>query len=261
MEARFTYLIGACYLIEIGHFRLISDPAFDPKGTERSEGPGHDLRKNMESPIGMESIGRIDVALLSHQQHFDNLDNSGRAILPKAGRVLTHPESAEALGPMAQGLKDWESVDIQNAAGETLKITAVPAVHAPNDEVRKATGETTGFVIEWPGQQGGALYISGDTVYHDGIEEIGQRFNIRTGILHMGAASVPAAGPYRLTMDAEEGVKLSNNLALESIFPAHFEGWEHYKEGREPLKRKFDDGDLGQKLRLLQPGDRVTLDL
>ena len=33
----------------------------------------------------------------------------------------------------------------------------------------RGTGETEGFVIEWPGQQAGVLYISGDTVYHDGI--------------------------------------------------------------------------------------------
>ena len=224
-------------------------------------GRGRDLKKILPSPVGIETIGRIDVVLLSHQQHFDNLDNSGRAILPKAGLVLTHPESAKALGPIAKGLKSWESVEIENAAGEQLKITATPAVHGPNDEVRKATGETTGFVLEWEDQKDGALLISGDTVWFDGIQEIGQKFDINTGILHMGAANVPAAGDFRLTMDAAEGSKLSKELGLKAILPAHFEGWMHFKEGRKPLGSKFQEEGLGQQLRLMQPGDRITLDL
>lgn len=261
MDVRFTYLIAATYLIEMDGWRIISDPGFDPDGVERNEGPGHELKKVMPAPIGIETIGRIDVVLLSHQQHFDNLDNSGRALLPKAGRVLTHPESAEALGPLAKALGAWQSIELENAAGKTLRITATPAEHGPNEEVRKATGETTGFVIEWPEQKKGALFISGDTVWFDGIQEIGQRFNIGTGILHMGAANVPAAGNFRLTMDAAEGVKLSKELGLETVFPAHFEGWMHYKQGREPLRSTFEEAGMSQQLRLMQPGDRVTLDL
>ncbi len=40
MKTRFTYLVGATYLIEVGSFRFLSDPGFDPEGTEKSEGPG-----------------------------------------------------------------------------------------------------------------------------------------------------------------------------------------------------------------------------
>ncbi|MFQ6026341.1 MAG: MBL fold metallo-hydrolase [Dehalococcoidia bacterium] len=261
MEVRFTYLIGATYLIELGRFRLLTDPGFDPLGTERSEGPGHELKKVLAPPIGIETIGRIDAVLLSHQQHFDNLDNSGRAILPKAGRVLTHPESAEALGPVGEALGNWHTVEMVNAAGEKLKVTGVPAVHAPNNEIRQATGETTGFVVEWPGQKNGALYVSGDTIYFDGIEEIGQRFNIGTAILHMGAANVPAVGNNRLTMDAVEGVRVTKEFGIGSVFPAHFEGWMHYKQGREPIEQTFKEAGLGKQLRMMWPGDRVTLDL
>lgn len=34
-------------------------------------------------------IGAIDAVILSHDQHADNLDISGRALLPNAGRVFT----------------------------------------------------------------------------------------------------------------------------------------------------------------------------
>ena len=104
VKTKITYLGGPTYLLEIGAFRLLTDPGFDPKGTERSEGPGHDLKKNMSPPVPAEKIGRIDAVLLSHQQHYDNLDNTGRTLLPKAGRVLTTKESAEVLGGNAEGM-------------------------------------------------------------------------------------------------------------------------------------------------------------
>ncbi len=36
MQPRITYLGGPTYLIEIGQFRIISDPGFDPQGTQRN---------------------------------------------------------------------------------------------------------------------------------------------------------------------------------------------------------------------------------
>ena len=50
----------------------------------------------------------------------------------------------------------------------------MPAVHTTNQEIRGAVGETTGFLLEWEGQQNGAFYVSGDTVWVDDIEEIGR---------------------------------------------------------------------------------------
>lgn len=73
MQPRITYLGGPTYLIEIGQFRIISDPGFDPQGTQRNEGPGHLLTKVMEPPIPVDQIGPIDLALVSHAQHLDNL--------------------------------------------------------------------------------------------------------------------------------------------------------------------------------------------
>lgn len=57
MTTQITYLGGATYLIEVGAFRLLTDPGFDPDGTEKSEGPGHLLTKIMAPPVPVEEIG------------------------------------------------------------------------------------------------------------------------------------------------------------------------------------------------------------
>ncbi len=257
-NARLTYLGGATYLIEIGEFRFLTDPGFDPDGTEKSEGPGHDLRKNMTPPVPIEQIGEIDAVLLSHQQHYDNLDDTGRAFLPLAGRVLTTPQSAEVLGGNARGLATWESVELTNEARETIRITGTPAIHGPA-ALREAVGETMGFLLEWEGQEKGAFYVSGDTVWNDGIEEIARRFEVSAGVLHMGAANVPAVGDNILTLDGEQGARVASTLGLDAVFPAHFEGWEHYTQGRSGIEEAFEEAGLSDRLHMLDPGEAETV--
>ena len=36
MDTKITYLGGATFLIEVGDMRLLTDPGFDPEGTEKS---------------------------------------------------------------------------------------------------------------------------------------------------------------------------------------------------------------------------------
>ena len=260
MKTQITYLGGATYLIEVGAFRLLTDPGFDPNGTEKSEGPGHLLTKIMAPPIPVDAIGPIDAVLLSHQQHYDNLDITGRALLPTVGRVLTTPESAAVLGGNAEGLAPGQSTVLTNDEGQSIRVTATLALHGLAEAVRKATGEVTGFVLEWEGQDG-ALYITGDTVWFDDIVALGQAFNISTVILHMGAAKVPAAGDNALTMTSEEGARLTKALDANVAFAAHFEGWAHYTDSsRERMTRVFEDAGLGDRLHLIAPGETVDLE-
>jgi len=78
-----TLVGGPTALIEIGSLRLLTDPTFDPprfyqKGPVRYE-------KISGPALSMEEIGVVDAVLLSHDQHFDNLDDAGRAVIPTAG--------------------------------------------------------------------------------------------------------------------------------------------------------------------------------
>jgi L-ascorbate metabolism protein UlaG (beta-lactamase superfamily) len=145
-------------------------------------------------------------------------------------------------------------VEFTKPTGETVKVTGMPALHTTDPEIRGAVGESMGFLLEWEGQENGGFYISGDTVWIDEIQEIANRYNVGTGILHMGAATVPAVGGRRLTMNGEEGVKVTRTLGLKVAFPAHFEGWEHYQEGRDGIENAFREADLMDSLHVLDPG-------
>lgn len=169
---RLTYLGTATLLIEIDGLRLLTDPALDPAGAEYAMEPMPGVtissRKLTGPALTAEELGRIDAVLLSHDEHFDNLDDSGRAFLPQAGVTVTTPGGAGRLGGNARGLAPWESLAVDG-----VRVTAVPARHGP-DGSEPVVGHVTGFVLEWEGQRHGALYVSGDTVLFDGTLEVGE---------------------------------------------------------------------------------------
>ena len=76
--------------------------------------------------------------LLSHDQHIDNLDPNGRAVLADAAIVLTTPSAAGRLGGVAHGLASpkllGEALLTLDSAGaaraaQTLDATVVVPVH------------------------------------------------------------------------------------------------------------------------------------
>src|SRR5207244_6252597 len=76
-------------------------------------------------------IGAVDAVLLSHDQHSDNLDHSGKDFLIQARRVLTTEAGAKRLGGHAEGFAPWATTELSGKDGHSLTITATPARHGP----------------------------------------------------------------------------------------------------------------------------------
>jgi L-ascorbate metabolism protein UlaG (beta-lactamase superfamily) len=259
MQIQLTPLGTAAVILEIGSLRLLTDPVFDPAGGQYNFGWGTGSTKLTAPALSPDSIGRIDAVLLSHDHHEDNLDKAGRAFLPKAKRVLTTPSGGKRLGGNAEGLQDWQSVVLES--GETkVKVTAAPAQHGPL-LVRPFAGQTIGFVLEWEGQQNGALYISGDTIYYRGIDEVAGRFRVGVAILHLGRAGFPVTGPIRFTMDAKDGVKTARVLNPHTIIPIHYEGWKHFREGKTAIEKEFAAAGLAGRVRWLPLGKAAEVEI
>ncbi len=259
MNCRITHIGTATLLLEIGSIRLLTDPAFDPPGGNYNFGFGTSSTKLTAPAIKPEEIGEIDAILLSHDQHEDNLDEAGRALLPLAGKVLTTNAAAKRLGNNAIGLKPWHSTTIKSDNSE-IKVTAVPARHGSLWS-HIIVGETTGFVLEWSDQKHGALYISGDTVWFNGIHEIAYRFKIGTAILHIGKASFPSTGPIRFTFHAKESVRAIKTLNPRIVIPIHYEGWKHFQEPKDKAEKQFAAAELSETVQWLPLGVPVNIEI
>ena len=256
-DPRLTYLGGPTLLIEIGKVRFLTDPTFDPAGSSYTAGPIR-LEKTRDPAAGPDMLPAVDAVLLSHDQHRDNLDDAGQAYLRRAASVLTTVPGAGRLGGNAVGLAPWVSHVVRSADGaESVTVTATPARHGPPGS-EPVQGDVVGFCLEWAGADG-ATYLSGDTVWFDGVAEVARRFRVGTAVLFLGAAVIPAKGRAHLTMTAEDAVLAARALTPRHVVPVHYEGWAHLSQGKDEVTTAFDAAGLGEKLVWLTPGRPTTL--
>jgi L-ascorbate metabolism protein UlaG (beta-lactamase superfamily) len=275
MEVHITHYDTAMVRLDIGPFRLLTDPVLDPPGRVYAF-PAWRLEKlggTRDRTALAAAIGPVDAVLLSHAQHRDNLDDAGRALLytmPKA--ITTVPSAASLLrrrpaGSSTElvGLDDWQSHTLVAPTGEQIRVTAVPAQHAPGwmlPERLQALGKVTGFVLEWEGQRNGGLYITGDTVAFSGLREITRRFpRIGLGLFHLGSARFPVTGPVRLSLSASAALKVDDWLQPDRIVPIHYDGWKHFSQTPADVREAFRRAGREHKLHWLTPGARTSFTL
>jgi L-ascorbate metabolism protein UlaG (beta-lactamase superfamily) len=255
MRLHITYIGGPTALVEIvtrsGACRLLTDPTFEPAGYHYAAGP-QDVAKLISPALDPSQLGELDAVLLSHDQHNDNLDPAGRRVLSRARQTLTTELAAQRLGGNARGIPTWTSVEI--AGG--VRVTAMPARHGPAELV-DAVGPVSGWLVE---SEGGKLYVSGDTVLFDGLDEIARRHPVDVAMLHFGAARGIRFGPHELTLSGQAGARLARLLRAHTVIPLHYEGWTHYTERRDAIERAFAEAGLASRLRFLQPAERTPID-
>lgn len=259
-RCRITYIGGPTALLEIGSLRLLTDPTFDPGGGDYSFGFGTGSKKLQGPALQPEDVGAVDAVLLSHDQHDDNLDRRGRDVLGRASQVLTTVSAERRLKQNAIGLRKWETARVVAPDGFSVRVTATPARHGLPGS-RPFVGETCGFLLEWPGQQNGALYISGDTVYFGRLPEIGKRYRVSAGLLHLGGVRFPLFGPARFTMNAAEGLRLAKALKLRTVVPIHFEDWAHFQESRDIIAAKFATAGEAALLHWPKRGEPIEIEV
>jgi L-ascorbate metabolism protein UlaG (beta-lactamase superfamily) len=59
-------------------------------------------------------------------------------------------------------------------------------------------------------------------------------------LLHLGGVRFPVTGPLRYTMTAHEAVQLCAEVEPHTVIPIHYEGWLHFREGRESIERELE---------------------
>ncbi|MGX1347959.1 L-ascorbate metabolism protein UlaG (beta-lactamase superfamily) [Bradyrhizobium elkanii] len=253
MSITITLIGGPTALIEIDGFRLLTDPTFDAPGEYQL--PHVKLEKLTGPALGARDVGAIDAVLLSHDQHSDNLDHSGRDFLKGARRVLTTEAGARRLGGNAEGFAPWASTELQKG-GRTLTITATPARHGPAG-IEPLSGDVIGFVVE-PAKPGRPVYVSGDTTWFDGVAEVARRFDCGVVLPFAGAAQT--RGPFHLTMDTNDAIETARAFADAVIVPVHTDGWAHFRQSASDLRTSFDTLGFGRRLRILEPGVAAVIE-
>ncbi|MCB2174762.1 MAG: MBL fold metallo-hydrolase [Actinomycetales bacterium] len=243
----FVRIGGPTVAFTYAGLRFLTDPTFDPPG------PRGRLVKTVGPALASEALGPVDVVLLSHDQHADNLDEAGREVALAAPLVLTTPEAAERLGPPALGLADWarHRVDRPDGSGAVV-VTAVPAVHGPDGAgqravTRRLAGPVTGFHLAADGEP--TVYVSGDNASLRVVGEIADRLGPVDHAVLFGGAARSSLLPANLTLDAAAMVRAVRLLGSPTVAPVHVDSWAHFTEGIDDVRAAFEAAGLSGLLR------------
>lgn len=226
-----TYIGGPTALLEYAGLRIVTDPTFDAPQRYPDEG-GVPLTKTVGPALSRADVGVVDLVLLSHHEHQDNLDYEGLELLATGVLTIsTMKAGSDLFGGGVVGLDSWESREVG-----AVTVTAVPALHGPpGSEAR--LGPVTGFVLQAKGEP--TIYVSGDNASLPLVQQIADRFpDIDIAVLFAGAARISAVdGPLTLTSaDAAEAATL---LGVHRVIGLHTEDWEHFSETRADLDAAF----------------------
>jgi L-ascorbate metabolism protein UlaG (beta-lactamase superfamily) len=245
---------GSTAILEIGGLRLITDPTFDPPGDLGEGRP----RRTVAPALAAADVGPVDIALVSHDQHPDNLDSAGRALLDGIPLVLTTKEGAERLGGSARGLAPFEHVEVDRPDGGRLRVTALPAQHGPAG-AEEVLGPVVGFLLSGDGIA--SVYVSGDNASVDVVREIAERVGpVEVALLFVGGASAPQyfdGAP--LTLTDEAAVDAARTLGARAVVPIHCEGWTHYTHDTPSLVAAFAAAGRADVLAVVPDGTSVVL--
>ncbi|MEU1319152.1 MBL fold metallo-hydrolase [Streptomyces tibetensis] len=238
---------------EYGGLSFLTDPTFDAPGDYARPG-GPLLTKTAPAAATPADLGSVDVVLLSHDEHADNLDTSGRALLAGIPLTLTTPGGGErlreSLGDRVRGLADWESVELERPGGGTVTVTGVPALHGPGprEQVEPFTGQVVGFVLTGEGLP--TVYVSGDNASLDAVREIAGRFGpVDTAVLFAGAPRFPVLFDNQvLVLDSAMAAEAARILGARRVVPVHYDSWAHFTEGGDELAAAFAAAGLADRL-------------
>jgi L-ascorbate metabolism protein UlaG (beta-lactamase superfamily) len=229
-----TLVGGPTAILKYGGLRWLTDPSLSPPG-EYAGG----LVKTTGPALDRSAIEPIDVVLLSHEHHSDNLDPAGREFLSSAGRVLTIEVSGR---------------------GVAITVTAVPAQHGP-DGTDHIMGPVIGFVLHGPGLE--TIYISGDNASLDVVRDIRERVeSVDLAVLFAGAVQVANRFDYAyLTLSSDFAAEAAKILDAKVVFPVHFEGWTHFTQGAAALRGAFAGSSIADHLALPGRGKTIAIGL
>jgi L-ascorbate metabolism protein UlaG (beta-lactamase superfamily) len=156
-----------------------------------------------------------------------------------------------------QTLLNWQHLDLPRPAGGVLRVTGVPAQHGP-DGSEHLVGEVTGFVLSGAGLA--TVYVSGDNASLGIVRAVAGRLGaVDVAVLFAGGARTALLGEAYLTLTSALAAEAARILGARQVVPLHFEGWEHFTEGREALVQAFQHAGLAERLHL--PSASEPLDL
>jgi L-ascorbate metabolism protein UlaG (beta-lactamase superfamily) len=258
------FFIGtATVILRYGGFTILTDPNFLHAGDHVHLGYGLTAKRLTNPAIEIDELPPVDFCILSHY-HGDHFDHIAEERLRKDLPIVTTGHAAGELKDKGftatTALDTWESATVEKGEA-TARITAMPGKHGPA-MVEPFLPTVMGSMVEFQpatGRTALRLYITGDTLVHDDLREIPQRYpEIDLALIHLGGTQIMGI---LLTMDGEQGVEAIQIINPREVIPIHYNDYEVFRSPLEDFKRAVEAAGLAAKVRYLSHGETYDFEV
>mgnify|MGYP002777170038 CR=1 FL=1 len=258
------FFVGtATVILRYAGFTILTDPNFLHAGDHIHVGYGLTAKRLTNPAIEIEALPAIDLVVLSHM-HADHFDRIAAAKLDKSLPIVTTAHACQKLKNLGfsntHALDTWQTLLIRKGEA-ALQLTAMPGIHGPGP-LKFALPPVMGSMFEFQTAAGRTtfrLYITGDTLIHDDLKRIPQRFpKIDLALLHLGGTK---AFGILLTMDGKQGVKIMQIVAPKTAIPIHFNDYTLFKSPLADFVQEVEAAGLQDQVRYLNHGDTYEFEV
>ncbi|WP_121614318.1 MBL fold metallo-hydrolase [Mesobacillus foraminis] len=258
---KITQIRNATLIIEYAGKKFLIDPfladkdkypAFPQSANQNRTTPWVSL------PISVEEIIKVDAVIVTHL-HLDHFDDAAKEALPKNIKLFAQSkEEAEEI--RKSGFQDVDYLRKDGTYFGDIKLTKTQGQHGIGDKAVKwfhdfgMSEVVSGVVFNHPSEK--ALYIAGDTVWCEDVQEAIEDHKPEIIVLNAGDAQIE--GDLPIIMGKKDVYEVHKAAPNATIIASHLEAVNHATLSREELKSFLSENDLSSNVLVPDDGESYT---
>ncbi|WP_050184371.1 MBL fold metallo-hydrolase [Domibacillus robiginosus] len=245
---------NATLVVDYAGKKFLIDPMLAEKGTYPPF--PNSPRQNQNNPLVSlptsidNLIQDIDAVIVTHL-HYDHWDEAAKEALPKDIKLFAQNEE-DATEVRNAGFKNVE-VLTENTVFEGIQLIKTKGEHG-RGEILKLAGLVCGVVFKHPDEK--ALYIAGDTVWYDAVQEVIDTHKPEVIVVNAGDNQFFEGGS--LVMGKDDVYEVYKAAPEAKTICIHMEAVNHWGLSREELKSFIQEKSMSSNVLIPDDGESYT---
>ncbi|ABS72913.2 MBL fold metallo-hydrolase [Bacillus velezensis] len=245
---------NATLVVEYAGKKFLIDPMLAEKGAYPPfpNAPRQDQNNPLvELPTSVDNIIKdVDAVIVTHL-HYDHWDEAAKEVLPKDIKLFSQNEE-DATEIRNAGFKNVE-VLTKDTLFEGIQLIKTKGEHG-RGEILKLAGLVCGVVFKHQSEK--TLYIAGDTVWYDAVQEEIDTHQPEIIVVNGGDNQFYEGGS--LIMGKEDIYETYKAAPKAKIIVSHMEAVNHWGLSKEELKSFINEKEITSDVLVPEDGESYS---